>query len=114
VGAMIMGVGGALYDYQWHSISPDTFTPYFATFLFWAMLIVGGSGNNKGAILGAFVLYGFYFTTSQLQGYSFPEWVSTTRIAAFRDVVVGFLIVAVLLLRPQGLLPEHAGVSSWV
>jgi branched-chain amino acid transport system permease protein len=114
LGAMIMGAGGAVYGYERHNISPETFTPFFATFLFWAMLILGGSGNNKGAILGAYVLYGFYFITSQLQGYSLPDWISTTRISAFRDFTVGALIVIVLLFRPQGLLPEEARVSIWV
>jgi branched-chain amino acid transport system permease protein len=48
VGAMIMGIGGAAYAYYSRSVSPDAFTHFFGTFLIWAMLIVGGSGNNKG------------------------------------------------------------------
>lgn len=114
LGAMIMGIGGALYAFYSRTIAPDTFSHYFATFLFWAMLIVGGSGNNKGAILGAYMIWGFYFVTIQLQGYDLPNWISQTRISATRDVLIGALIVIVLLARPQGLLPEERSVSIWM
>ncbi|MFQ5880623.1 MAG: branched-chain amino acid ABC transporter permease, partial [Dehalococcoidia bacterium] len=77
VGAMIMGIGGAIYAYANSAISPDTFTHFFGTFIFWAMLIVGGSGNNKGAILGAYVVWGFWIITLQIQGYDLPTAVSS-------------------------------------
>jgi branched-chain amino acid transport system permease protein len=123
VGAMIMGIGGAIYAYANAAISPDTFTHFFGTFIFWAMLMVGGSGNNKGAILGAYVVWGFWTITLQLQGYTsehpgplglaLPEAVQS-RIFFIRDFVLGALIVVVLLLRPQGLMPEERRVSIWV
>jgi len=123
VGAMIMGIGGAIYAYANGAVSPDTFTHFFGTFIFWAMLMVGGSGNNKGAILGAYVVWGFWTITLQLQGYTsehpgplglaLPEAVQS-RIFFIRDFVLGALIVVVLLLRPQGLLPEERRVSIWV
>ena len=123
VGAMIMGIGGALYAYANGAISPDTFTHFFGTFIFWAMLMVGGSGNNKGAVLGAYVVWGFWTITLQLQGYTpehpgplgfaLPDAVQS-RIFFIRDFVLGVLIVVVLLLRPQGLLPEERRVSIWV
>ncbi len=112
-GAMIMGIGGSVYAYERGSVSPDTFTHFFATFLFWAMLIVGGSGNNKGAILGAYMIWGFWIATLQLQGYPLPDFIKP-RIFFIRDFLLGSLIVAVLLLRPQGLLPEERRVSIWV
>jgi branched-chain amino acid transport system permease protein len=123
VGAMIMGIGGAIYAYANAAVSPDTFTHFFGTFIFWAMLMVGGSGNNKGAILGAYVVWGFWTITLQLQGYTsehpgplglaLPEAVQS-RIFFIRDFVLGALIVVVLLLRPQGLMPEERRVSIWV
>jgi branched-chain amino acid transport system permease protein len=113
VGAMIMGIGGAIYAYANGAVSPDTFTHFFGTFIFWAMLIVGGSGNNKGAILGAYVVWGFWTITLQLQGYPLPIVISS-RIFFIRDFILGSLIVVVLLLRPQGLLPEERRVSIWV
>ncbi len=113
LGAMIMGIGGAMYGYANSSISPDTFTHFFATFIFWAMLMTGGSGNNKGAILGAYVVWGLWNITLQLQGYDLPAAINT-RIFFIRDFVLGALIVIVLLLRPQGLIPEERRVSIWV
>ncbi|MEX0800699.1 MAG: branched-chain amino acid ABC transporter permease [Dehalococcoidia bacterium] len=113
LGAMIMGIGGALYAYAASAIGPDTFTHFFATFLFWAMLIVGGSGNNKGAILGAYIVWGLWVITLQIQGYDLPDIISG-RIFFIRDFILGALIVIVLLLRPQGLMPEERRVSIWV
>ena len=113
VGAMIMGIGGAIYAYANGAVSPDTFTHFFGTFIFWAMLMVGGSGNNKGAILGAYVVWGFWIITLQLQGYDLPAIVGN-RIFFIRDFLLGSMIIIVLLLRPQGLVPEERRVSIWV
>ena len=69
------------------------------------MLIAGGAGNNKGAILGAFAIWavwsGTEFVTGQLSG----EWV--TRAGALRVLLIGVLLQVILLTRPQGLLPER-------
>jgi branched-chain amino acid transport system permease protein len=113
LGAAIMGVGGALYAFQQAAISPDTFTHFFGTFIFWAMLIAGGSGNMTGAIVGVYVIWGLWATTLQLQGYDLPAFIAG-RIPHLRDTLVGLIIVAVLLLNPQGLLPERARVSRWL
>ena len=113
LGAMIMGVGGAVFAYSRGSVGPATFEHFFATFLFWAMLIVGGSGNNRGAVAGAFVVWGLWTITLQLNGYDLPD-VLRSRIFFLRDFVVGALIVTVLLLRPQGLFPEERRVSIWL
>ncbi len=113
MGAVIMGMGGAIFAFNRGSIGPTTFDHFFATFLIWAMLIVGGSGNNWGAIAGAYVVWGLWTTTLQLNGYDLPE-ILRSRIFFMRDFLVGALIVIVLLLRPQGLVPEERRVSSWL
>ena len=99
LGAVIMGIGGALYAHHIRFISPVTFDPLLATFVIWAMLMVGGSGNNRGAILGAFVVWGIWSGTQFLPGvFSDPN---------LRLFMIGALIVAVILLRPGGLLGEE-------
>ena len=113
LGAAIMGAGGAFFAFQQGAISPDTFTPFFGTFIFWAMLIAGGSGNMVGAIVGVYVIWGLWSTTLQLQGYDLPEFVAG-RIPHLRDTLVGLIIVAVLLMNPRGLVPERARVSRWL
>jgi len=112
-GAALMGAGGAIYAYQQGAISPDAFTHFFGTFVVWTMLMVGGSGNNLGAVLGAFIVWGFWSITLQLQGYDIPDGLRT-RMFYLRDMIIGALIIIVLLLRPRGLLPERRRVSRWL
>ncbi len=103
MGAVIMGFGGALYAHNIRFVDPRTFDPLLATFVIWAMLMVGGSGNNLGAILGAFVVWGIWTGTQFLPGFlSDPN---------FRFFMVGFLIVAAILLRPEGILGERRMIS---
>ena len=103
VGAMMMGAAGSLYAHFAKFINAPTFEPMFGTFLIWVMLIVGGSGNNKGAILGAFAVWGLWSGTDfitgvvEMQGY---------RAAALRIFLLAVLLEAVLLFRPQGLLGD--------
>ena len=66
LGAAIMGIGGALFAFQQSSLSPDTFSHFFGTFIIWAMLIVGGSGNNAGALVGAYIVWGLWSVTLHL------------------------------------------------
>lgn len=113
LGAVIMGIGGSVYAYASSSITPETFTHFFATFIFWAMLMIGGSGNNKGAIAGAYVLWGFWTLTLQIQGYDLGNTIQN-RMPYIRDLVLGSLIVGVLLFRPAGLLPQERRVSLFV
>jgi branched-chain amino acid transport system permease protein len=113
LGAVIMGIGGAVFAYSRGSVGPDTFDHFFATFIFWAMLIVGGSGNNRGAIAGVFVVWGIWTIMLQLNGYDLPD-VIQSRIFFIRDFLIGALIVIALLLRPQGLFPEERRVSIWL
>ncbi|MEE8471043.1 MAG: branched-chain amino acid ABC transporter permease [Dehalococcoidia bacterium] len=106
LGAAIMGIGGALYAHNIRFVSSTSFDPLLATFVIWAMLMVGGSGNNKGAILGAFVVWGIWTGTQFLPGFlADPN---------FRFVMIGLLIVGAILLRPGGLLGEERRVSRHV
>ena len=103
LGAFIMGIGGGLYAHNIRFVNPLSFDPLLATFVIWAMLMVGGSGNNKGAVLGAFVVWGIWSGTQFLPGFlSSPD---------FRLLMIGVLIVAVILLRPGGILGEERTVS---
>ena len=106
MGAMIMGIGGALYAHHIRFLSPLTFDPLLATFVIWAMLMVGGSANNKGAILGAFVVRGIWTGTQSL-----PGILSDPCFRLFILFIIGALIVAVILLRPGGILSEQRHVA---
>lgn len=108
-GALIMGLAGALYAHYTGFISPNAFEPMNATFLVWVMLIAGGSGNNRGALLGALVVWGIWSGSDLLTGYLPASW--ATRAAALRVVVIGALLETVLVLRPHGVLGEEKQVS---
>lgn len=112
-GAMLMGMAGAVFGFEQGAISPDAFTHFFGTFIIWTMLMLGGSGNNLGAIVGAYIVWGIWSITLQIQGYDLPDAVRT-RIFFMRDFAIGAIIVIVLLLRPQGLIPERPRVSRWL
>jgi len=105
VGSMFMGLGGALYAHFTGFISPGAFDPMFATFVVWVMLIAGGSGNNRGAILGALVIWGVWSLTDSFTGL-LPE-VLATRASALRIFLIGLLLEIILLSRPQGIWPER-------
>ena len=108
-GSAIMGLGGALLAHFFGFISPETFDPMNATFLVWVMLIVGGSGNNKGAIVGAFAVWGIFTFSERLMRGLPIEYV--TQASALRVVLIGVLLIAVLLWRADGLLPESRNVG---
>ena len=109
-GAVIMGIGGALYAHYARAIQPSVFNPLFGTFIIWIMLILGGSGNNKGAILGAFVVWTIWSGTGYLIDQVIPvTWAA--RAPFIRLLVIGLLLVGILLSRPQGILGEEKQVS---
>lgn len=119
VGCVIMGIAGALYAPYMVTIDYSHLNPLFVTFLVWVMLMLGGSGNNKGAILGAFVIWAVWSGTgyvtsaleSALQGI-LPDIAS--RMSFLRWAFVGLLLAAIVLYRPQGILPEKKRVSRFL
>jgi branched-chain amino acid transport system permease protein len=69
------------------------------------MLIAGGSGNNRGAILGAFVLWAIWSGTEIVAGF-LPSELST-RISYVRVFLIGLFLQIVLQNFRGGLLPER-------
>jgi branched-chain amino acid transport system permease protein len=111
LGAVCMGLGGALYAHLFGFVGPESFLPETTTFLVWVMLIAGGSGNNRGAILGAFVIWLVFAGSQFLTDLLPPELI--TQAGALRLLLVGLLIQLILLFRPAGLLPEeHAHMGD--
>ncbi len=105
IGSAFMGLGGALTAHYLKVLTPEASEPLYATFLVWVMLIVGGSGNNKGAVLGAVLIWLLWTASELITGVLPPEW--GVRIAYVKMFLVGLLLVVVLQVFPQGLLPER-------
>lgn len=100
------GLAGGLYAHYVSFISPYNFLP-IVTFIVWAMIVVGGIGNNLGAIAGAGVVQIFYSSTRFLKDYV-P--VNSKTLASVRMVVIGLLIVVVMLFWQEGLIREKKKV----
>lgn len=109
IGCMIMGLGGALYAHFVGYIAPEDFLPIL-TFQVWTMLIVGGSGNNRGAVLGALVVWLVWTLSGGALRALVPQD-QQARGAALQIVLIGVLLGGMLLLRPRGLLGEETTVS---
>ena len=105
LGAMLMGLGGALSAHYFKYIGPEATQPLLATFLVWVMLVVGGSGRNAGAVLGAFVVWTIWSATELLTNRLPPEWI--TRASYIRVFLIGLLLQLVLQRFAGGLLPER-------
>lgn len=111
MGCAVMGLAGAVYAHFVGFISPEAFDPVFATFIVWVMLIAGGSGNNKGAILGAVVIWAVWSGTQFLTGQFPAEY--QTQAGALRVLMIGVLLQVILIFRPEGLLPEKPPAPIW-
>ena len=103
-GAAIMGLAGALFVHFNRSITPEAIDPMIATFLIWIMLILGGSGNNRGAILGAALIW-IIWSVSELLTDRLPTEMAI-QAKYIRIFIIGLTLQLVLRFRPEGILPE--------
>ncbi|MBI6628818.1 branched-chain amino acid ABC transporter permease [Pontibaca salina] len=119
VGSFIMGVAGAVYAHYVVSIDYSHFNPLFATFIVWVMLMLGGSGNNKGAILGAFAVWAVWSGAAFVIDMASPALRAISadlpsRGAYLRWMLVAILLGGIVLFRPQGILRERKKVSDFL
>ena len=102
LGNFIAGIAGGLYIYYITAWSPNAFQP-LESFALMGALIIGGSGNYWGALLGAFVVIeGLIEVSRFLPTFDHPEWTGSVRL-----MVVGILMILILRYRPEGLIPER-------
>lgn len=102
IGGGIAALGGSVLTLYINYISPGDLVA-FGTFLFWAMVIIGGVGNNFGTLLGAFVVQ-FIFSLALFA----KDWfgVPSEMVGALRLLLIGVTLLLFLLLRPEGVVPE--------
>ncbi len=101
IGAAIAGAAGSLYAHYINYVVPEQFLP-LVTFYVWMAVILGGSGSNRGVILGTLVLMLFLEGSRFVK--DFIPFVSDVKLAALRFMAVGLGLVGLLLYRPQGIL----------
>ncbi|MDE2197684.1 MAG: branched-chain amino acid ABC transporter permease [Rhodospirillales bacterium] len=107
VGAGVLGLAGSLYAHYNAYIAPDGFAPLITIYVVLA-LTAGGTGRMAGAVLGAVLVIALTEGTRFL-GDAVPD-LSPVQVAALREGVIGIALIAVLMLRPQGVLPERTTI----
>ena len=118
LGSAICGIAGAMMTTLDGQLTPGTYQPLRYTFLIWVMVIVGGSGNNFGAVLGGFLIWFLWVQVEPL-----GQWLmniitsgmaedSALRlhlldsVAHMRLFTMGLILLLVLRFSPRGLIPE--------
>ncbi|HUF57121.1 MAG TPA: branched-chain amino acid ABC transporter permease [Thermohalobaculum sp.] len=121
LGSAVVGIAGAMLVTLDGQLNPAGYQPLRFTFLIWVMVIVGGSGNNWGAVLGGFLIW-FVWVEAEPAGL----WLMATLTAGLdassplrahlldaaphlRLFLMGLLLLLVLRFSPRGLIPERRG-----
>ncbi len=119
LGSFMLGVGGAMLATNVLQFEPAGYQPLRYTFLIWVMVIVGGSGNNLGSVVGGLLIWFAWIQAEPaaswlfaLIGGGFTEEGSdlaillAERAPQMRTLVMGLLLLLVLRFAPRGILPE--------
>jgi branched-chain amino acid transport system permease protein len=107
VGAALGGVSGAFLASYLSTVNPNQFTFSFSIFIL-SMVVLGGLGSIWGVVVGAIILSGInhYLLPNVL--YDVPRYVGLDfDLSQIASGIYGFLLVIIMLLRPEGLLPER-------
>lgn len=118
IGSAVCGMAGAMMTTLDGQLLPTSYQPLRFTFLVWIMVIVGGSGNNWGAVLGGFLIWwlwnsvepiGFWMMTGLTDLIGPDTALSQSLLASaahMRFFTMGLILLLVLRFSPRGLLPE--------
>ena len=118
LGSAVVGIAGAMLTTYDGLFTPGSYQPLRFTFLIWVMVIVGGSGNNFGAILGGFAVWFVWIEAAPISLYLINifagglEETNTFKkhliesIPYFRYLLMGTGLLLIMRYRPKGILPE--------
>ncbi len=123
LGSAIVGIAGAMLVTQDGLFTPGSYRPMRYTFLIWVMVIVGGSGNNFGAILGGFAVWFLWIEAAPISLFlinlftaGLPETHElkvhlTESVPYFRYLMMGMGLLLIMRYRPKGILPEKIEIK---
>tara|TARA_B100000575_G_scaffold278815_1_gene266510 strand:+ start:125 stop:1492 length:1368 start_codon:yes stop_codon:yes gene_type:complete len=123
IGSGVVGIAGAMLITLDSIFTPVSFQPLRYTFLIWIMVIVGGSGNNLGAILGGFIIWFTWIEaapaaeflinifTSGMEENNVIKLHLLDSIPYFRYLVMGLILLLIMRYRPKGIIPEKIRYS---
>ena len=121
LGAAVMGIAGAMLTTLDGQFTPGSYQPLRFTFLVWVMVIVGGSGNNWGAVFGGFLVW-FVWVEAEPAGFWLMDVITAglpednplrahllDSAAYMRLIVMGLILLIVMRFSPRGIIPERRG-----
>ena len=118
IGAAIVGVAGAMLVTLDGLFTPSSYRPLRFTFIIWIMVIVGGSGNNLGAIYGGFVIWFAWIEAAPVTTFIINQLTAgldptntlklhlLDSVPYFRYLLMGLILLLILRYRPKGIIPE--------
>lgn len=118
LGSAVCGMAGAMMTTMDAQLTPGGYQPLRFTFLIWVMVVVGGSGNNWGSVLGAFLIWWLWVMVEPIgkaaldvltMGMAEGSWLKahlTDAAAHMRLLTMGVILLLVLRFSPRGLIPE--------
>ncbi len=118
LGSAIVGLAGAMMVTNDGLFTPGSYRPMRYTFVIWVMVIVGGTGNNFGAILGGFTVWFLWVQAAPISLFLINLFTShlpeTNELKIhlinsapyFRFLIIGIGLLLIMRFRPQGILPE--------
>ena len=118
LGSAICGVAGAMMTTLDSQLTPASYQPLRFTFLIWVMVIVGGSGNNFGSVLGGFLIFFLWVQVEPIGAflmYAITAGMAEDNglrihllesVAHMRLLTMGMILILVLRFAPKGLIPE--------
>ncbi len=109
LGSAMAGFAGGLTAIYYQSLVHTMFVPR-VTFVAFLILIIGGTANNRGMILGAVIYWAFQRATADVAGF-FPTAMQSS-IQALRLAFIGALLIIILYYRPEGLWGEKLAVGG--
>ena len=118
IGSAVVGIAGAMLITLDGLFTPASFQPLRYTFLIWIMVILGGSGNNLGSILGGFIVWFVWIEAAPASQFVIDLFTSgldednafklhlIKSIPYFRYLIMGSVLLLIMRYRPGGILPE--------
>ena len=119
IGSAIIGISGAMLTTLDGQFTPSSYQPLRYTFLIWIMVIIGGSGNNHGAIIGGFAIW-FFWIQAEPIGIFLIELITIflsdqneiklyllNHAAYMRLLLMGLVLILALRFFPKGIIKEE-------
>ncbi len=124
IGSSIIGMAGAMLVTYDGLFTPVSYQPLRYTFLIWIMVIIGGTGNNYGSVLGAFIVWFLWIEAAPMSLFLINVLTSNfdstnefkkhliNSVPYFRFMIMGIGLLFIMRYRPKGLLPEKIKIEK--